>query len=86
MKVVLKHPISFGRNVIRLRKGGKILKADVRPDGFFYLWIESHFEGQGNEDRIFYIYGTGDSIPSAYTHVATFFQDEFVWHVYETYE
>lgn len=83
MKVVHRFPLYFGKNVIKVRRLAKVLKAGIKPDGTMNLWIESIVIGQGNEDRIFYIYGTGDTIPENLQHVETFLQEEFVWHVYE---
>ena len=52
---------------------------------FGLMWIEGTFVENQEEtwrEKIFHIYGTGHPIPHHMGYVGTFYQGQFVWHIY----
>jgi len=81
-KFPLTEPSPFS---LRLPVGAKVLHV-AEQHGTSTLWAEVACDDDFQaafEERTFYVVGTGDRIPDeAGSHVATWFDDPFVWHLY----
>lgn len=80
MKKVFKYQLSWYDPSGHAIKG-RALSVGVQG-GTPMLWAE-YDDAQPSRVAVFYIFGTGASIPSTYNYVGTFFDAPFVWHVYE---
>lgn len=80
MKTIYKYPLADS-GLLNLPTGAKIVHCDVQRD-IPTLWIEVDTVAE-LEERRFTVYGTGHPIGDNATHVGTYFDGPFVWHVYE---
>ena len=49
-----------------------------------HIWIEGSFRLGVFEARVFFVtVGTGKEVPSGHKYIGTYFQDEYVWHIYK---
>jgi len=84
MRKIFKYPLDL---VVKLPAANslfyKVVKVD-KQSGSPYLWIELSDINQEKKDYIFQIFGTGHTIPALAEHCGTFFDEPFVWHVYDT--
>ena len=83
-KTIWKFPLPYGGEAIHIPMplNAEIIHIDLQ--GLVpCLWAEIPDTGAEEETRMFAIFGTGFEIPSSATHLGTFIQGGFVWHVYE---
>lgn len=69
---------------VELPLGAKLLRVDLQKDDWT-LWYEFETKNETMlEDIIIEIFGTGHLIEEStiLSYLNTFFEDEFVWHVY----
>lgn len=79
MRTVFKYKIDdFG---IKVPGGSKVVLIG-RQGCDWYVWLDHETTAQP-ETRIFTVVGTGHPIPDGATHVGSFQDPPFVWHVYE---
>lgn len=92
MSIIYKYDFgNANRNVLfdmELPRGAKFLKVAVRDETTYCWWQITErgpfFDGVDTKTRTFLIIGTGWSFPSKdCVFLETFFQKEFVWHLYE---
>lgn len=87
MRTIWKFPIhkaanQYGEVKLELPGWGRILKVDMQG-GVPTAWVEIDPATEKIERSIF-IVGTGKEIPEkARKYICTFFEDPYVWHVYE---
>ena len=81
MRTVYKYPLTLGKVVEVEALNGDVVHVGLDPTGEACVWIE----GDANSPmlRWFYIFGTGHLIESPASHVGSFVDAPFVWHVYE---
>jgi hypothetical protein len=87
MKTVWKYMIPFhsdGKFELEYPILGQIVKIDMQ-DGVPWMWIFIDTDLEVVK-RKFEIYGTGHSIEDGRVYRGTFFQNMFVWHVFEVFE
>jgi len=86
MKHVYKYPLSPDTTRLELPYTSKPIHVGLDSKGVPSIWIESPAKAfpPGLETRTFTIFGTGWHISGDYTHIGTFHQDPYIWHVYET--
>ena len=86
MRTIYKFPLaehSDDKGIVHLEipHKAKILRVDLQ-NGKSCIWVEF----RKDDDKItrkFKVFGTGWDIPYGFDHVATWFEDPFVWHLYE---
>lgn len=86
MRTIFKYPIAITdeQEICVKKEGGtrsKIVHVGLDPAGQPCVWIE-HFPGNYIETWKIRIIGTGHDISGALSHVGSFVQRSFVWHVY----
>lgn len=86
MKTIWKYPIGYSGQTFRipLAQGWSFSFFHVAKIGFgLYLWCVVDTDRNDMFKVTVRIIGTGESIPSEnLTHVATIFDDGYVWHVF----
>ena len=65
-----------------LPENSEILSFQMQ-NGLLTVWIMQWEEATKKEQRIFRVFGTGQSIPLAYAYVGTVQDGPFVWHLME---
>lgn len=84
-KYQLKPNPATGRAVVRM-PGVPVLLSVASQRGDFVLWAAVQPEGR-EQDRVFYVVGTGDRIPAAaHTFLGTVPVDKYVFHVFEGFQ
>lgn len=84
MKTIFKYPLVMADyQEISIPKGSTILTVNMQKK-HPYLWAEVD-KSMDLECRRFEIFGTGFTLPEGVdrTYIGTFFDDGFVWHIYE---
>jgi hypothetical protein len=85
MKVVYKYPVHPETKSAVLPADARLVQVGMQGDTLM-LWAE-HSGYPGDDMRVvrhFDVFGTGQPIPDDATHIGTFFDGPFVWHVFET--
>ncbi len=87
MKTIYKYMIPFvsdGKFELVYPILGQILKIDMQDDvPCMWIFIDTDLEVKS---RKFEIYGTGHPVDDGRVYRGTFFQNMFVWHVFEVFE
>lgn len=86
-KTVYKYPIKITDvQTISIRKidgsDHKIVFVGLDPSGVPCVWIEHTKQSNIIENIELYIHGTGHTISGDETHIGSFKQDCFIWHLY----
>lgn len=55
----------------------------IQARGELMLWAEVPLDPGEREERRFQVFGTGHSIPESATHLYTWCEGVYVWHLYE---
>lgn len=71
---------------LTISAGSKILMVGLDPNGKPALWLETPREQHKVVQIQIYIVGTGQDVPQGTTHVGSFVQHQYVWHVYQCYK
>jgi len=83
MHTIYKYPIQItDRQIIELPNHSKIVHVGLDPEGNPCLWAEVDTDEYGFLELILFVVGTGRPTPPATTHLGSFVQGSFVWHVY----
>jgi hypothetical protein len=89
MKTILRYPLQGRHTIVSMPRGAKIIHVGPRPaDKVVNIWVLCE-SGPKNpsQERAFTIVGTGWALPNdPGVHIGSYFQDEYVWHVFETTE
>ena len=81
MKTIYKYQLTH--DGISMPKGAKFLHVALQV-GLGTMWFEVETDEEEIEERHFVIVGTGHPVPTGdVKYLGTYFQDIFVWHVYE---
>lgn len=80
IKRVLKYELSLTEPV-SIPEFSTVVHAAVK-DGKYYVWAEVQNEKYINEKFGLVIFGTGKILPEISTHIKTFIDGDYVWHVY----
>jgi hypothetical protein len=81
MRKVFKYELSFSEPV-SIPRFSQVVHAGIRGDKPF-LWAEIDDENTIVNSSVKYaIFATGQKLPDIATHVKTFFDDDYVWHLY----
>lgn len=82
MKTVWKYEIRGGlKTPVPLPDGAKVVHAGLDPTGAPCVWAEVDTEAK-TKKTTFFLIGTGHEIPDKTTHLGSFIDGPFVWHVY----
>lgn len=82
MRRVLKWPIEVEDVfALRLPIDSEVIHVDLQ-DGEPFMWTLGPASSD-TEERIFFICGTGSPVQDDWTHLASFQQPLFVWHLFE---
>ncbi len=83
MRTVWKFPIEITDvQEIEIPKGAKIIFVGAQRGFYPCIWAEVDSDNKKEKIPI-YVVGTGNPIPKkAVTHIGSFFQESFVWHIY----
>lgn len=87
MKVIWKFPMTSDNpeNIFQMPAGAKIVFVD-HQGGVLTMWVECDSSAP-REKREFDVYGTGQEIvPDMATHLYSWQEGPFVWHLYEVTE
>ena len=76
MSMVFKHDLSHFHQM--LIPSGKVVLAGAQ-NGNPYVWVI----GDGGRGRYMRVFATGQEIPEGWTHVYSFQDSAYVWHVFE---
>ena len=84
MNTIHKYPIKItDRQEVTLPENAKIIHVGIDPRGLPCLWAEVDTFDYECSDRDIYVVGTGNPRDEeAKTHLGSFVQGPFVWHVY----
>lgn len=77
MKTVWKYTINFAFTALT----GPVVHVGLDPSGTPCVWIEG--DPEKLMDRLFEVVGTGQRVPVDGTHVGSWVDGAFVWHLYE---
>lgn len=82
MKTIWKFPLSINDSqVIEIQPNAEVIHVDRDPAGTFCFWaIVDPNEPQ--QPFTFHIVGTGQPIPPDTSHICSFRQDFFIWHLF----
>lgn len=82
---IYKYPLALGLTTVHLAKGAKILTAQVQGDEVC-IWAIINPEITEKEKRIFYVVGTGATLPDSVSfnnYISTVQYQHYVAHVFE---
>lgn len=81
MKTIFKYPINHYGMPLQMPKGAVVIHVAVK-NMVPCLWalVET---GNQKEERRFFVFGTGHLIPDGLTHVGTWQELPYVWHLFE---
>lgn len=86
MRTIHKFDVAIGGEVTHwLPADAKVVHAAMQK-GIPCIWVELEAYNRRRAYRKFRVFGTGEAIPTGVSHVGTFFDGPFVWHVYEQRE
>ena len=81
MKKVFKYELSFS-DPVSIPEFSQVVHAGMQ-NGKPFLWAEVHDGDTSVNSRVSYVIcATGQALPELATHVKTFFDGDFVWHLY----
>ena len=80
MRTVWKFPLNFGMTEIEVGADARVVHVGLDPQDAPRVWVEHTHPGPRTTMRLSMV-GTG--YPVEGTHVGTFFDGPFVWHVYK---
>lgn len=81
--VIYKYELTGFQTRLDLPKGAKFLKAAASTSHRWYVWFLVEPESP-MVTRFFKVFATGEKIKNeGYKYLTTFFEAEFVWHLFE---
>lgn len=85
MKRIFKYPLSWeqstDRATVAMPSAASLIHYGNDPLGVPCIWAEVD-ELDGVETRVVRVVATGQPVPSGFTHVQSFKDGTFIWHIY----
>lgn len=86
MKAMLKYHLELDGQSHLLPPLPEAVKHVGEQNGAVTLWAEaSESDAPGPPETYYRVFATGEPVPESYSHVGTFQDGQFVWHIYGRY-